>query len=64
MDDCLLVCTPPWFVTNHPLQLSLLSSVGWKMSTSQTAVTLCGCGVKAGMAHSTCEQTSVAGKTV
>jgi len=35
-------------------QLSLLPSVGWEMSTSQSAVMLCGWGVKAGMVHSTC----------
>jgi len=33
--------------------LSLLSSAGREMSTSQSAVMLCGWGVKAGMAHST-----------
>jgi len=35
-------------------QLSLLPSVGREMSTSQSAVMLCGWGVKAGMVHSTC----------
>jgi len=35
-------------------QLSLLPSAGWEMSTSQSAVMLCGWGVKAGMVHSTC----------
>jgi len=35
-------------------QLSLLPSVGWEMSTSQSAVMLCGWGAKAGMAYSTC----------
>ena len=34
----------------HPGQLSLLPSVGREMSTSQSAVMLCGWGVKAGMA--------------
>jgi len=38
---------------NYPGQLSLLPSAGLEMSTSQSAVMLCGCGVKAGMAHST-----------
>ena len=33
--------------------LSLLPSAGREMSTSQSAVMLCGLGVKAGMAHST-----------
>ena len=37
------------YVTNHPGRLSLLPSVGRKMSTSQRAVMLCGWGVKAGM---------------
>jgi len=36
-------------------QLSLLPSAGREMTTSQSAVTLCGWGLKAGMAHSTCE---------
>ena len=36
-------------------QLSLLPSVGWEMSTGQSAVTLCGWGVKAGMVYSSCE---------
>jgi len=36
---------------SHPGQLSLLSSAGREMSTGQSAVMLCGCGVKA---HSTC----------
>jgi len=35
-------------------QLSLLPSAGREMSTSQSAVMLCGWGVKAGMVHSTC----------
>jgi len=34
-------------------QLSLLPSAGREMSTSQSAVMLCGWGVKAGMVHST-----------
>ena len=38
---------------SHPGQLSLLPSAGREMSTSQSAVTLCGRGVKAGVAHST-----------
>ena len=48
------------YVTSHPGQLSLAipSWVG-AMSTSQTAVTPCGCGVKAGMVR-----VWVAGKTV
>jgi len=39
---------------SHPGQLSLLPSAGREMSTSQSAVMLCGWGVKAGMVHSTC----------
>ena len=39
---------------SHPGQLSLLPSAGREMSTSQSAMMLCGWGVKAGMAHSTC----------
>jgi len=37
---------------DKPGQLSLLPSVGWEMSTGQSAAMLCGWGVKAGMAHS------------
>ena len=36
-------------------QLSLLPSAGREVSTNQSAVMLCGWGVKAGMVHSTCE---------
>jgi len=54
MDDRLWAGKPPWFVTSHSGQLSLLPSAGQKMSTGQRAVTLCGWGVKAGMVHSTC----------
>jgi len=53
MGDRLRVGTPPRFVTSHSGQLSLLPSAGRKMSTGQSAVTLCGWGVKAGMVHST-----------
>ena len=41
----------------HPDQLSLLPSVGWEMSTSQSAVTFCGWEVKTDIAHCTCGQT-------
>ena len=37
-----------------PSQLSLLPSAGREMSTSQSAVMLCGWGVKASMVYSTC----------
>ena len=39
---------------SHPGQLSLIPSAGQEMSTSQSAVTLCGWGVKTDMTHSTC----------
>jgi len=39
---------------SHPGQLSLLPSMGQEMSSSQSLVMLCGCGVKAGIAHSAC----------
>ena len=39
---------------SHSGQLSLLPSVGREVSTSQSAVILCGWGVKVCMAHSTC----------
>jgi len=39
---------PSLYVTSHSGQLSLLPSVGWKMSTDQSAVMLYGWGVKAG----------------
>jgi len=44
---------------SHPGQLNLLPSAGREMSrpTSQSAMTLYGWGVKAGMVHSTCGQT-------
>jgi len=45
MGDCLQVRKPPQFVTSHPGQLSLLPSAGRKMSTGQSAVTICGWGV-------------------
>jgi len=54
MGDRLRADTSPWFVTSHSGQLSLQLSAGRKISTGQSAVTLCGWGVKAGMAHSTC----------
>ena len=38
----------------YPGQLSLLPSAGREMSTSQSAVMLCGWEVKADMVHSTC----------
>jgi len=44
---------PPQYVTSDPGQLSLLPSAGREMSTGQSAVTLCGWAVKAGIVHST-----------
>jgi len=38
----------PRYVTSHPDQLSLLPSAGREMNTGQSAVMLCGCGVKTG----------------
>ena len=49
MGDSLQTGKPPRFVTSHSGQLSLLPSVGRKMSTGESAVTLGGWGVKAGM---------------
>ena len=42
------------YSTEPPGQLSLLPSTRREMSTGQSAVTLCGWEVKAGMVHSTC----------
>jgi len=53
MGDRLRTGKPSWCVTSHPGQLSLLPSAWRKMSTSKSAVTLCGWGVNAGMVHST-----------
>jgi len=39
---------PPQYVTNHPGQSSLVPLAGREMSTGQSAVTLCGWGVKKG----------------
>ena len=51
---------------SNPGQLSLLPSAGREMSTSQSAVMLCGWRAKAGMAHSLHLRINVwvAGKTV
>jgi len=48
MGDRLQTGKPPQNITSHAGQLSLLPSVGREMSTGQSAVVLCGCGVKAG----------------
>jgi len=45
--DRLWMGKPP-YVTSHPGQLSLLPSEGWEMSTGQSAMMICGWGVKAG----------------
>jgi len=57
MGDLLWAGKLPRFVTSRSGKLSLLPSLGRKMSTSQSVVTLCGWGVKAGMVHSTCGKT-------
>jgi len=41
-------------ITSHPGQLSLLPSEGWEISTAKSVMVLCGWGMKAGMACSTC----------
>jgi len=46
MGDRLPTGKPPRFVTSHSGQRSLLPSAGRKMSTGQSAVTLCGMGSK------------------
>jgi len=51
MGDRLRAGKLPRFVTSHSGQLSLLPSAGQKNDTGQSAVTLCGWGVKAGMVH-------------
>jgi len=53
MGDRLRAGKPSRFVTSHSGQLSLLPSAGRKMRIGQSAVMLCGWGVKAGMIHST-----------
>jgi len=45
---------PPPYATSHPGQLSPLPYAVREMSTGQSAVMLCGWGVKAGMAHIVC----------
>jgi len=52
--DRLLTGKPPSYVTSLPGQLSLLPAAGQEMSTDYGAVTLCGWGAKAGIAHSIC----------
>ena len=48
MGDRLRAGIPPRYVTSHPGYLSLLPSVGRKMSTDQSAVMRCGWVLKAG----------------
>jgi len=55
MDDRLWIVNHLSISSRHPGQLSLLPSARREMSTSLSAVMLCGWGVKAGMVHSTCE---------
>jgi len=44
--NCIQPCNQ--YTTSHTGQLNLLPSVGWKMTTGQSAVMRCGWGVKAG----------------
>jgi len=53
MGDYLQMGKPPQFATSHSGQLSRMLSAGQKMSTSQSAATLCGWELNAGMVHST-----------
>jgi len=64
MGDRLLAVKAARFVTSISGRLSLLPSVRRKTSTGQSAVMLCGWGVKAGMAHSKWINVWAAGKTV
>jgi len=48
MGDRLREGIAPRYVTSHPGQLSLLSSMGWELSTGQGVVMLCSWGVQAG----------------
>jgi len=49
MGNHLLAGKPPRFETSHLGQLSLLPLAGWKMSTGQSGMMLCSCGIKTGM---------------
>ena len=51
MGDRLRAGEPFSILPSHPGQLSLLPSAGREMSTNQSAVTLCGWELKAGVAH-------------
>jgi len=48
---------PPWYVTNHPGQLTILPSAGQEISTGQSVAMLQGWEIKASMAHSICGRT-------
>jgi len=54
MGDRLRAGKPPRYFTIPPRPTQPLPSAGREMSTSQSTVTLCGWGVKAGMARSSC----------
>ena len=58
MGDRLRVGVPPRYVTSHLCQLSLLPSAGREMHTDQTAVMICGWGVKAGRRNPFVKKTS------
>ena len=52
--DCLQMGKSSRSVTRHSGQHSVLPSEARKISTGQSAVTLCGWGVNAGMVYSNC----------
>jgi len=54
MGDCLRRINHLSTSSSHRGELSLIPSTGREMSTIQSAVMLCGWGVKAGTAHSNC----------
>ena len=57
MGDCLQVANHLSISPSCTGQLSLVPSVGQEMSTSQSAATVCGWGLKACMVQSTCRWT-------
>jgi len=54
MGDRLLAGKPPQYSTKPPRPTRLLLSTGREMSISQSAATICGWGLKAGMVHFIC----------
>ena len=61
MSDRLRMGKPPPYATSYPGRLSLLPKTGREMSTSQSAVMLCGWGVMAG-AHYPYSQAAFTGR--